>query len=101
MDRYLNLLLIKQEIQTLVSSQDSFRGMPRKDPDITMERKISPYAVGSATCSCTKHPKPERFVVTLGIPITVHSAARERTKSEPQTCFQSSHARGDILSASL
>lgn len=24
-----------------------------------------------------KQPKPERLVVTLGIPITVHSAARE------------------------
>lgn len=82
MDLYLNLLLIKQEIQTLVSFQDSFRGVPCEDPDVTMERNISPYAVGSATCSCMKHPKPERFVVTLGMPITVHSAAREQTKNE-------------------
>lgn len=50
-----------------------------------MKEKISPYAVGSATCSCMKQPKPERFVVTLGMPITVHSAAREWTKEELQT----------------
>lgn len=56
------------------------------------KKKISPYAVGSATCSCMKQPKPERFVVTLGMPITVHSAAREWTKNELQTHSQFSHS---------
>lgn len=93
MDFYLNPFLIRQEY-TLVSFQDSFRGMHCEDPEVTMGRKISPYAVGSATCSCMKHPKPERFVVTLGMPITVHSAAGEWTKSELQTRSQSSHVRG-------
>lgn len=59
-----------------------------------MKEKISPYAVGSATCSCMKQPKPERFVVTLGMPITVHSAAREWTKEELQTLSQPPRSRG-------
>ena len=31
-------------------------------------------------CSSMKQPKPERLVETLGIPITVHSAAGRREK---------------------
>lgn len=32
-----------------------------------------PYSDGSETCSSMKQPNPDRLVVTLGIPITVHS----------------------------
>lgn len=33
-----------------------------------------PYESWSGTCFSTKQPKPDKFVVTEGIPITVHSA---------------------------
>ena len=36
-----------------------------------------PYDWGSWMCCCMKHPKPDRLVVMLGIPITVHSAAMQ------------------------
>ncbi len=33
----------------------------------------SPYSEGSDTCSSMKQPNPDRLVVTLGMPMTVHS----------------------------
>lgn len=43
-----------------------------------------------------KQPKPERLVVTLGIPITVHSAAREKDKklASDQFIYPLTHAEG-------
>lgn len=41
-----------------------------------------PYAAGSETCSSMKQPNPDRLVVTLGIPITVHSPVRVHKSSE-------------------
>lgn len=33
-------------------------------------------------CSSMKQPKPDRFVETDGIPMTVHSAGGEKTKKD-------------------
>jgi len=44
-----------------------------------------PNDVGSTMCCCMKQPNPDRFVVMLGIPITVHSAAARDRQTDRQT----------------
>lgn len=41
----------------------------------------TPYAAGSDTCSSMKQPKPDKLVVTLGMPITVHSPGEQKTEA--------------------
>ena len=41
-----------------------------------------PYDIGSVTWSDINDPNPDRFVDTLGIPITVHSAEKQMSDVE-------------------